>query len=129
MCSSERTSVDSGPMDLVSEKLDMSRQCELTAQKGNRLLVCIPSRVGSGVREGILPLFSTLVRLPQESCIQLWSPQHRTDMDLFKRGQRRDTEMIRGLEPLCCEERLRELGLFSLEKRTFRGDLGAASST
>jgi len=110
---------------LVDKKLKMTRHYELTAQEANCIMCYIKISMARRLREGILPLYSTLVR-SLKYCVQLWSCQHRKDMDLLEQVQRTATKMIRDLEHLCYEERLRELGLFSLEKRRRQGDFIAA---
>ena len=104
---------------VVDGKLDVSQQCALAAQKANRILGCSKRNVASRVREVILPLCAVLVKPHLNYCIQMCSAQHRRDMDVLERVHRQATEIIYETEHLLYEDSslLRELGLFSLEKR------------
>ena len=73
----------------MGEKLDMSQQCAPAARKANCDLGCMKKGVASREREVIVPLCSALVRPHLHRCIQAWGPQHRKDVELWERVQRR----------------------------------------
>ena len=68
---------------LADEKIYMSWQHAVAAQKANCILGCVKRRVASRAREVVFPLYSSVMRPHLEYSIQLWGPHYKKGRDLL----------------------------------------------
>jgi len=93
----------------------------VTAQKTKHILGCILRSMGSRARKGVLPLCPTLLRHPTHThppgvLCPVLEPLAQDRPGLVGVGPEEAPAMIQGLEPLCCEERLGDLGYSAWEE-------------
>ncbi|KAF7252874.1 Indole-3-glycerol phosphate synthase, partial [Varanus komodoensis] len=106
----------------------MSQQCDVAAKGAGAILGCINRSISSKSHEVLVPLYSALIRPHLEKGVQFWAPQLKKESDKLETVCRRATRMIQGMETKPNGERVREVGMFSLnlkvkkKKRYLQGE-------
>ena len=108
---------------LVDSKFNFNEQCAAAAKRGNQVLGIISRNFSNLDKEMFLRLYKSMVRPHLEYAIQAWNPYTRKNINLLEGVQRRATKMVKDCRNLEYRERLKFLGLTTLETRRIRGDL------
>ena len=107
----------------ITDDLKWDTQVKKSFNKANRVLGLISRNFHYKHEDIMMPLYKSLVRPHLEYAVQFWSPHLRKDIIKLERIQRRATKMIPALRNKSYPDRLKELGLITLEKRRLRGQL------
>ena len=107
----------------ITSNLKTSTQCIIAANKANRSLGFIKRNFTYKSSNIVLPLYKSIVRPHLEYAVQFWAPYLVKDIKRLEAVQRRATKLIPSIRNKSYHERLKELNLFSLEKRRARGQL------
>ncbi|KAJ7413107.1 hypothetical protein BTVI_44282 [Pitangus sulphuratus] len=113
----------------TESQMDISQQCAQVAKKAKGIQSHTSNSVANRTRAMTTLLYLAMVRPHLESRVQFWAPNNKKDIEALQCVQRRATELLKGLEDKSDEERLRELGSFSLEKRRLGETLSLSTTT
>ena len=108
---------------IISRDLKVDKQCSKAANTANRILGLIRRSIVNRSKNIMIKLYKSLVRPYLDYCIQIWKPYLNKDIITLEKVQRRFSRMVQGLTNLSYEERLKRLGLTTLETRHLRADL------
>ena len=107
---------------IINCNLKVSDQCIAASKKAN-MLGLISRNFDHKAPEVMKKLYTAFVRPHLGYTIQFWSPNSIKDQNLLERVQRQATKLIPTLRNLSCEERLKQLDMFTLHKQRTRGDM------
>ena len=107
--------------EMIYKRFKLVWQHALAAQKANCILGCIKRIVTN--RDVVPLLYSALVRPHLEYCIQFSGSKHKKDIELCEQVQRMAMKIIRELDHLSFEGRLREQGSSAWRREGSRGTL------
>ncbi len=100
-----------------------SAHCIEVVNTARRLLFLVRRSFCELSKTTFTPLYCALVRPHLEYAMEANAPTLGADINQLERVQRLATRLVRGPRQVPCEERLRQLNLFSLERRRLRADL------
>ena len=119
----EETTVEKDLGVKIDNLLKFTDHCQAKINTANKTLGFIRHSFQYMDKEIFSMLYKSLVRPHLEFASCVWSPQHKYNKDALERVQRRATKLVPGLYNLSYSDRLKELGLETLEYRRRRADM------
>jgi hypothetical protein len=108
---------------VVTDKLKPAAQCAQAARTAQAVLGQITRAFQYRNRTTFMQLYKQYVRPHLEFSVQAWSPWSQADKDVLEKVQKRAVGMVSGLQGRDYEDRLRELGMTTLEERRHQADM------